>query len=428
MGITCLGLYHFKKGSADGRMLIWKVSSNIIKDYPILGVGQDQFKAYYCDYQADYFRNNTGSEYESLAVDNQFVFNEFINIWVENGIVGLIIFMILLFFIFKSSVNLKNVPVVLKDEVYLIGNKKTPLPHLSVVQLINLLKASILSIIVFGCFAYPSEILPIKVVVVVCLAMLSTAISSQKKQETNSVNSSIISLWLRISSIFAIAVVFLAFTQLNTLKTACTTWTNAYHLYQSERYDDCLIEYEKAWPELKNNGDYLLNYGKALCMTGSLEKAIEVLERSKSYSTSSVYYTSLGDSYLALHQNSKAKECYKNAHFITPAKFYPKYLLAKYYYKTGDIENAKLMAQEVLQKQIKVKSTAIDEIFKEMQMILNGGNNLQANIPIKDNIESNQTTHTVHTHEVHPGIVPFRLNGDTCSDGCTDHNHLNKRR
>jgi len=79
-----VSLYFYKKDSADGRILIWQVTTTIIKDYPLLGVGQDLFKAHYMDYQADYFRNHPGSKYEIVADDNQYAFNEFINTWAEN--------------------------------------------------------------------------------------------------------------------------------------------------------------------------------------------------------------------------------------------------------------------------------------------------------------------------------------------------------
>ena len=89
--VASFSLYHFKKDSADGRMLIWTVTANIIKDNPLLGVGQDMFKAHYMDYQADYFRNNPGSKFEAFADDNQYAFNEPLNIWVENGLLGLLL-------------------------------------------------------------------------------------------------------------------------------------------------------------------------------------------------------------------------------------------------------------------------------------------------------------------------------------------------
>ena len=47
-------LHRQKQQSANGRLLIWKVSCEMIKDKPVFGHGYGAFKAKYMDYQADY--------------------------------------------------------------------------------------------------------------------------------------------------------------------------------------------------------------------------------------------------------------------------------------------------------------------------------------------------------------------------------------
>jgi hypothetical protein len=53
-----------------------------------------------------------------------------------------------------------------------------------------------------------------------------------------------------------------------------------------------------------------------------------------------------------------------------PHRFYPKYLLAKLYDKSGQQEKAIIVAKELLEKEIKIESTAIDEIQEEMRKII----------------------------------------------------------
>lgn len=55
---------------------------------------------------------------------------------------------------------------------------------------------------------------------------------------------------------------------------------------------------------------------------------------------------------------------------MNPSRFYTKYLLAKLYDETGQREKAILTANALLQMQIKVPSTAVDEIKEEMQNII----------------------------------------------------------
>lgn len=54
---------------------------------------------------------------------------------------------------------------------------------------------------------------------------------------------------------------------------------------------------------------------------------------------------------------------------MNPSRFYPKYLLAKLYNETG-LEKAVFTANELLQKQVKIKSTAIEDIKEEMKNII----------------------------------------------------------
>ncbi len=74
--ISVFCLYRFKQGSAAGRVLIWKVTSEMISDYLLTGVGTDQFKAYYMDYQANYFKTHPESKEAMVAGDVNYAFNE----------------------------------------------------------------------------------------------------------------------------------------------------------------------------------------------------------------------------------------------------------------------------------------------------------------------------------------------------------------
>ena len=73
--LLVFGLYHFKKDSADGRMLIWNVSMNMIADHPIWGHGLNGFEANYMNYQAAYFAPNTERPEAMVAGDTNYAFS-----------------------------------------------------------------------------------------------------------------------------------------------------------------------------------------------------------------------------------------------------------------------------------------------------------------------------------------------------------------
>ena len=154
------------------------------------------------------------------------------------------------------------------------------------------------------------------------------------------------------------------------IQIAYTNWKNAFDLYNYNLYDDCLEEYKKAYPVLKTNGDFLTNYGKALSMADKHSEAIYVLKQAAIHYPNTVVYTALGDSHKKLGQTASAEQAYLHAWYMNPTRFYPKYLLAKLYNESGQKEKAMQMAKELLQKEVKIESTAIHEIREEMKLIV----------------------------------------------------------
>lgn len=347
LSATC-GLYMMKKGSADGRVLIWKVTLNSIKKQPFLGHGIEKFKAYYMEDQAGYFKDHPGAPETVVAADNIYAFNEPLRITYETGLIGLALVLLIIWSAFRNDItNLKN-----QDSA----------------NLTLLSRAGLISVLIFGLFSYPAEIVPIMVNVIIYLTIIS---GGQQPIFTVSASARFRNPFLRILLTSAIAVtVILASQQLYLIYKAYTQWNQAYTTYSLGAYEDAVEEYEKIYPTLKDNGSYLINYGKALSMAGKHEKAIEILQQSKPFLTNTILYTALGDSYKATGQTAKAEDAYLHAWHMVPSRFYPKYLLAKLYDETGQDEKAVTTAKELLSKEVKIESTAVKEIQEDMRKII----------------------------------------------------------
>jgi hypothetical protein len=437
-----LALYHYKKDSADGRILIWKVTSNIIKDYPLLGIGQDMFKAHYMDYQAGYFRNHTNSKYETVADDNQYAFNEPLNVWAENGLVGLLLasgFVLSIFLPFTnknfrfhpdaSGSNLAS-PIStlfrfklrsclqkqksgtwnLKPETRseaksrLAGwnlkpetcNLNCSKAEIGGAKPETILQSSLLSVLVFGCFAYPSEILPIKILAITCLGLLancfalntSTILNSEASNTREASNERERSelqtrsfkplerqshqTFFKLSiTVTTLVLVYLLYPKGRELETTYKTWKDALDLYQYGLYEECIDDYEKAYPVLKNNGEFLINYGKALSIAEKHEEAVKILEQAKAYQSNTVLYTALGDSHKAIEDYKTAEHCYWWASIMIPYKIYPHYLLVRLYIDQENYNKAKKEAKRTLLMDVKVESKAVEEIKFELRKVIN---------------------------------------------------------
>jgi O-antigen polymerase len=170
--------------------------------------------------------------------------------------------------------------------------------------------------------------------------------------------------------LLACATIYQTFVYTKDLRQGFITWNNALTSHQYGDYRGAIQEYKNVYPVFNKNGDFLMNYGKTLSMAGEPHKAIAVLEQAKHYQNNTVIATALGDSYKETKQYDKAEANYKQAVNMTPSKFYANYLLAKLYDASGQEEKAIAMANKLMNKEIKIPSTAIKEIHEEMKNIL----------------------------------------------------------
>jgi len=159
---------------------------------------------------------------------------------------------------------------------------------------------------------------------------------------------------------------YIAHQTLNQYK-GCKHWKEAYQLYQYQIYDDAAEEYELAKDYLPNNGLLLQMYGKCLAMNKQWVESEKALEKAKQLRSDPILYTTLGDTYKALHTYDQAEKAYWQAWQMVPHKFYPKYLLAKLYGENGENEKARNLASELIGKEVKVESVAICEMKNELK-------------------------------------------------------------
>ena len=105
-------------------------------------------------------------------------------------------------------------------------------------------------------------------------------------------------------------------------------------------------------------------------MDGQHQRSIEVLEHASGYYNSHILCNALGDSYKALGNYAAAEKAYIESSLMMPFMLFPRYLLAKLYDESGQHENARKTAEELLKSPIKVESSATREIVSEMEELI----------------------------------------------------------
>ncbi len=156
------------------------------------------------------------------------------------------------------------------------------------------------------------------------------------------------------------------------LKQAYWLWDEANTLYGINAFAEANTSFAEALPVLKHNGLFLQQYAKSLSMENRYDEAITLLNLAGNYYKDEYSFIALGDAYKALGETQKAEEQYQLAANMVPHKFYPLYLLAKLYNQTGQYKKAVALARQILSKEIKVPSQAIEEIREEMKEIIEG--------------------------------------------------------
>ncbi|MCD8185707.1 MAG: O-antigen ligase family protein, partial [Rikenellaceae bacterium] len=101
--LTAVTLMTWKRDSAFGRILTWKVTAEMIRKKPLLGHGLEAFKKHYMVYQAHYLKTKGNPNDVKIADNLNHPFNEYLKIVAECGFVIALLLAGMIFFHFKHA-------------------------------------------------------------------------------------------------------------------------------------------------------------------------------------------------------------------------------------------------------------------------------------------------------------------------------------
>jgi O-antigen ligase len=336
--LAVAGLYFLKKDSANGRLLIWRCSYEMIKDKPMQGFGYGGFKANYMNYQARYFEEHPDSKYVMLADNVDRPFNEYLLFLVNLGALGAIPVLLLLWVLQKS---------------YRANKHKTLLTDIAVWCL--------LSIAVFSLFSYP---LTYPFVVLMGIVSLYIIVLDGWKIRLNN-----------LAKFILIILVLLIGWKTYDRMTSEMKWcriANKSLLGQTERM---LPEYQSLYYNLQNDELFLYNYAAELNVVKRYDKSLKIALECEQLWADYDLQMLIADNYQHLQQNEKAEIHYLLAASMCPVKFIPLYKLFQLYESQEEYEKTKRMAEKILNKPIKVNSQIIENIKQEINEKVNNNFN-----------------------------------------------------
>jgi O-antigen ligase len=329
------GLYQLNRASANGRLLIWRVSADMIADHPFLGCGPGCFQGQYMNYQAHFFAHHPNHPFHQLADNDIHSFNKFVLIAVEYGIIGLLFVLAFLFYLFRNIVRSKN-----------------PLKYLCIAGLAGFLAAA--------CFSYPMRYISVWLLIVFYGAM---GVETKRVMLSNR-------LWPLAGRVamtgLAAACLLLTAWQVR----AQLQWNTVAHHALEGNAKAALPQYAKLYPRLKHNPFFLYNYGAELATAEKYAESTAILNECEVRLTNYDMQLLLATNDKKTGKLKKAEQRYIHAANMIPDRFWPLYQLVKLYKKQHKAQEAHRVASHIVHKEVKIPSNTVASIKYRMNQFI----------------------------------------------------------
>jgi O-antigen ligase len=319
-----MGLYRLKPASADGRVLVWKISSAMLREHPI-GVGIGMFEHDYNLRQGKYFASGQSTPRERLNSGTVYMaYNDYLEHGVESGWPGM-----LFLIAFYASLMAKALRKGKVKELSVIAS-------FAVMSLVNFICATVQPWIILVCHAGFVE-------------------------DGRTCNCRTGTLQLALRSLFVGALlIVLLFVHLTLLSAQM-------HLgrYQRQASEGNRVSIEKAEALASSIGTseayYRFLYGQYM-QRREYRKALGGIRKAAMYTSAPEVFFFAFDSYDRMGQTEKGIPGLLKVRDMLPLNLTSRFLLLKWYERTRQEAEAADMAREILSTPVKVRSRQSDLI------------------------------------------------------------------
>lgn len=327
-------VYHIRPESANGRLHIWLVSLYEFDNSKIIGTGFGTFPRQYIIAQEKFYSiNGIESKWVKYADTPYYAFNEYLNIIYEVGIIGLILFILIISFVVSKQLSSKN------NWIFAYG---------------------IISLLIISFTSYPLHLIPISIILVI---LMSARECYSKMFIPNNLS-------LVILSFIFILTMSKMPDYISTVKTSIE-WIENKHYSQFSIIDtreDC--DFEEYYNSLKYNDHFMLDYAIFLKNKKRYSKSIDILKKGYEISNNPEFALQLANINADLGNKSQAEWYYIKAFKMVPNRLTPLYKLAILYYKTSQYTKFRCLANRIAKFIPKVKSVHTDKMKKDISDLL----------------------------------------------------------
>lgn len=316
--------YHYKKDSADGRLLMWKVAARAVAERPLTGVGWDGVAGAYGEAQEAYFRSGRASEQEKrVAGSPEYVFNEYLQAAMAWGI-----------------------PVA----VLLVG---------------------VAGCALWGCMRRGDYGLG---GALVALAVFSFASYPFQFPEFVGALALLVAAGLPVAAGGAVLAVGMAVCSCQLQRKAqAAEWERSRSSYWMGRYEEAVEKAERHYADWRWNARFVFEYGHALHRLRRWDASNRVLEQALRVSGDPMVLNIIGKNCQEAGRPEEAERWLLRAACRLPGRIYPYYLLARLYASRPDVfprERLEWAVGRVVEEEPKVESSAVREMRSRARKLL----------------------------------------------------------
>jgi len=348
IGFAFIKIYNQNVESSIGRIFLWKISFLMFSDFPLLGIGYGNYSYLFPDYQAKFFDNPVNVKYIDKACNIKMAHSEFFHIFAETGVIGIILFLILIIFIGTIIFRLLRTA----------ENEKQG-------TIIRLFGAILVIILTHSVVDTVLHVLPILLVFYTSIAILSVYCDSQ--------NYRAIQFRLYPKVIFLIpAIVLLGITGFRGSQKIAGYfyWRQGLNHVSQHKWQEGIDSYQKAMKYLPENGELKFHLGSAYSYTKESEKAFDFLNQSLSSFKDKNQYMVLGITCMDLGNFELAERYLRQTTYMFPQMLYPHFLLAQLYDRTGYLIKSMSELQYIIEAEPRIMSEQVKTIKRDAARII----------------------------------------------------------
>ena len=306
--------------SINTRLLIWGATLDMIKDKPLFGSGIGTFKMNYLDYQANYLKENPYYiKYSGKAAEAH---NEYLQIWAELGIIGLGIFLSIIFIFYNIAIKYFKNEESNRSKIIVFG-----------------LLLGITIFLIHSLFTFPLHVPVLGFTFFILLGLTVGYIGGFDLNRINKKNVNWVKVnkinqrWIKIISIiliFGCMIFVINFLVIRPYIAEIYYFKGARYSLD-KNYDKALPDFEYAAQLNPYNGRILHALGTTYYNLDIQDEAQKILQKTKYYFNDRNIYRNLGLSYTQSDNYQEAEKEFRHAIYLDP-KFTKAYVDLAYLY------------------------------------------------------------------------------------------------